>query len=76
MKYRRLLSIIMCICLIIGFVPFISVKTEAESAPTDINGNVWKYSTFVSWCDKKTSCMTESAEFSFHTENSIHTEVN
>lgn len=54
MKYRRLLSIIMCICLIIGFVPFISVKTEAASAPTDINGNVWKYSTFVSWCDKRT----------------------
>lgn len=50
MKRQRIFALIMCICMVIGFVPFFSIKTEAAtSLPKDINGNEWQESRFATY---------------------------
>lgn len=42
----------MCLCMMIGFIPFVSVKADAAtSLPKDINGNEWKSSQFATYAN-------------------------
>ena len=54
MKIKKILSLLLCLCMIVGFIPFVAKKAEAATAPTDIYGNAWTESRFALWEDGRT----------------------
>ena len=54
MKIKKILSLLLCLCMIAGFIPFVAKKAEAATAPTDIYGNAWAESRFALWEDGRT----------------------
>ena len=54
MKIKKILSLLLCLCMIAGFIPFVAKKAEAATAPTDIYGNAWASSRFALWEDGRT----------------------
>ena len=49
MKIKKILSLLLCLCMIASFIPFVAKKAEAASLPTDINGKEWAVTYFANW---------------------------
>ena len=43
MKIKKILSLLLCLCMIAGFIPFVAKKAEAATAPTDAVAEIKKY---------------------------------
>lgn len=67
MKIKSLLSVILCISIALGLMPFMNGRvSSATDAPKDIYGNEWSESLFANWEDGRTQFSGENRVILIH----------